>query len=60
MWWSLQRSRREQSFITLTPRRGRNTYFVFEDGEWKHRFGQEEKDLFMPDLSYEEFLEANQ
>ncbi len=38
----------------------RNTYFVYENGSWKHRFGQEEKDLFMPDRSYEEFLEANQ
>lgn len=38
----------------------RNTYFVFEDGSWKHRFAQEEIDLFRPDLSYEEFVEAKQ
>lgn len=38
----------------------RNTYFVFEDGEWKHRFAKEENDLYKPDLSYEEFLDANQ
>ena len=36
----------------------RNTYFVFEDGSWKHRFSQEEYDLPMPDLSYEEFIAA--
>jgi hypothetical protein len=23
----------------------RNTFFDFEDGEWKHRFSQEENDL---------------
>jgi hypothetical protein len=36
----------------------RTTYFVQEDGTWQHRFGQEEYDLFMPDLSYEEFVAA--
>ncbi len=38
----------------------RTTYFVYEDGEWKHAFGQEEQDLFMPDASYEEFVEAQE
>ena len=37
----------------------RTTYWVLEDGEWLHRFSQEEIDLFMPELSYEEFVEAN-
>jgi hypothetical protein len=36
----------------------RTTYFVQEDGTWQHRFGQEEYDLFMPELSYEEFVAA--
>jgi hypothetical protein len=36
----------------------RSTYFVYEDGEWKHAFGQEEYDLFMPEASYEEFVAA--
>lgn len=36
----------------------RNTYFVLEDGSWKHRFSQEEKALFMPDAPFEEFVEA--
>lgn len=36
----------------------RATYFVYEDDTWKHRFGQEEYDLFMPALSYEEFVAA--
>ena len=35
-----------------------NTYFVYEDGSWRHRFSQEEYDLFMPDASYEEFVRA--
>ncbi len=34
----------------------RTTYFVYEDGAWKHRFGQEETDLFMPGTPYEEFV----
>ena len=36
----------------------RNTYFVYEDGEWKHAFGREEYDLFMPAVPYEEFVKA--
>ena len=36
----------------------RNTYWVLEDGEWLHRFSQEETDLFMPDATFEEFVEA--
>ena len=48
--------------LTLTYEDGssstRTTYFVLEDGEWKHRFGQEENDLFMPDATFEEFVEA--
>jgi hypothetical protein len=38
----------------------RNTYFVFEDGSWRHRFSQEEYDPFMADASYEKFLAAQQ
>ncbi len=37
----------------------RTTYWVLEDGKWLHRFSQEEIDLFMPELSLEEFVEAN-
>jgi hypothetical protein len=36
----------------------RSTYFVYEDGEWKHAFGREEYDLFMPAVPYEEFVRA--
>jgi hypothetical protein len=36
----------------------RTTYFVQEGGAWKHSFGQEEHDLFMPEASYEEFVAA--
>jgi len=50
--------------LTLTYEDGssstRTTYFVYEDGEWKHGFGQEETDLFMPDASYEEFVAARE
>lgn len=38
----------------------RDTYFVYEEGGWKHAFGKEERNLFMPRLSYEEFVEAQQ
>lgn len=36
----------------------RITYFVYEDGEWKHRFSQEEKDLFGPGVPFGEWVEA--
>jgi hypothetical protein len=35
----------------------RTTYFVYEDGSWKHRFGQEEKDLFEPVVPFEEWVD---
>ena len=35
-----------------------NTYFVYEDGFWRHPFSQEEYELFMPDASYEKFVKA--
>jgi len=35
-----------------------NTYFVYEDGSWRHRISQEENELFMPDASDEEFVKA--
>jgi hypothetical protein len=38
----------------------RNTSFVYEDGAWKHRFGEEEYDLLMPDASYKEFVSAQE
>ncbi len=38
----------------------RTTYFVYEGGEWKHRFGQEETGLFMPEASYEEFVRVRE
>jgi len=36
----------------------RTTFFVSEVGTWKHRFSQEEIDLFMPGVPYEEFVAA--
>ncbi len=39
---------------------GRDTFFVFENGEWKHRFGQEENKLYMPDASYQEFVKSQE
>ena len=50
--------------LTLTYGDGtsstRTTYFVYEGGTWQHRFGQEEYDLFMPELTFEEFVAAQQ
>jgi len=38
----------------------RDTLFLFEDGVWKHRFGEEEIGIFMPDASFEEFVAIQQ
>ena len=38
----------------------RDTFFVFEDGVWKHRFGEEELAYFMPDASFEELVAIQQ
>lgn len=38
----------------------RTTYWVLENGEWLHRFSQEEIDLFMPGVPFEEFVAARQ
>lgn len=34
----------------------RETYFVWEDGWWRHRLTEEEKEIFMPGVTYEEFV----
>ena len=36
----------------------RDTLFVSEGGVWKHRFTEEEIAIFMPGVSYEEFVAA--
>lgn len=36
----------------------RTTYFVLENGEWKHRFGQEEIDLFGPGVPFDEWVDV--
>jgi hypothetical protein len=36
----------------------RDTIFVQEDGEWKHRFTEEEEGIFMPGTPYEDFVAA--
>jgi hypothetical protein len=36
----------------------RDTYFVPEGGTWKHRFTQEEIEIFMPGVPFEEFVAA--
>jgi hypothetical protein len=38
----------------------RDTYFVYEDGSWKHRLSEEELALFMAGISFEEFVKAKQ
>jgi hypothetical protein len=34
----------------------RGTFFVSEGGMWKHRFTEEEIEIFMPGVPYEEFV----
>lgn len=36
----------------------RNTYFVWEEGSWRHHLTEEEKEIFMPGASYGEFVDA--
>lgn len=36
----------------------RDTFFVYEDGSWKHQFSQEEVEIFMPGTPFEEFVAA--
>ena len=37
----------------------RDSYFVWEDGWWRHRLTEEEKEIFMPGVPYEEFVAAH-
>jgi serine/threonine protein kinase/class 3 adenylate cyclase len=50
--------------LTQTFRSGstksRTTYFVWEDDAWKHRFSQQDDDIFLPNASYDEFVRAKQ
>lgn len=49
--------------LSLTSEDGsswtRSTYFVLEEGVWKHRFSQEEVDHFMPGVPLGEFVAAH-
>jgi hypothetical protein len=38
----------------------RETYFVWDNGWWKHHLTEEEKEIFMPGVSYEEFVKAQE
>jgi hypothetical protein len=38
----------------------RETFFVFEDEVWKHRFAEEEMGFFIPEASFEEFVASQQ
>jgi hypothetical protein len=38
----------------------RDTYFLYENGSWKHRLSEEELALFMVGTSFEEFVKAKQ
>jgi len=50
--------------LTQTFRSGltksRTTYFVWEDGTWKHRFSPQDDAIFLPDASFDEFVKAKQ
>src|SRR5215207_10585609 len=39
---------------------GRDTYFVYEDGSWKHQLTEEELALFTAGTSFEEFVKAQE
>jgi hypothetical protein len=39
--------------------KSRNTFFVYEDSAWKHRFSDEELNLFLPGTPYGQFVQAN-
>ncbi len=38
----------------------RETVFVWKNGYWGHHLTEEEKDIFMPGVPYEEFVETQQ
>jgi hypothetical protein len=33
----------------------KGTFFIYEDGVWKHHFSEEETAIFMPDVSFGDF-----
>jgi hypothetical protein len=34
------------------------THYIYEERSWKHRFSDEQKSFFMPEASFEDFVEA--
>ncbi len=39
--------------------KSRSTFFVYENGAWKHRFSDEELNLFLPGTPYGQFVQQN-
>jgi len=49
-----------EATVSLGPPFSRGTYFVYEDGSWKHRLSDEEINLFMPGVPFEDFVKAQE
>src|SRR5215218_10304816 len=49
-----------EATVSLGPPYSRDTYFIYEDGSWKHRLSGEEINLFMPGVSFEDFVKTQE
>ena len=49
-----------EATVSLGPPYSRDTYFIYEDGSWKHRLSGEEINLFMPGVPFEDFVKAQE
>src|SRR5215212_1917019 len=49
-----------EATVSLGPPYSRDTYFIYEDGSWKHRLSGEEVNLFMPGVPFEDFVKAHE
>src|SRR5215218_7484700 len=49
-----------EATVSLGPPFSRGTYFVYEDDSWKHRLSEEEINLFMPGIPFDDFVKAHE
>jgi len=49
-----------EATVSLGPPYSRDTYFIYEDGSWKHRLSEVEINLFMPGVPFEDFVKAQE
>ncbi len=61
-WWGRTEEARVTVYRTFTDGTSitRETVFVWNDTYWSHHLTEEEKDIFMPGVPYEEFVEAQE